>query len=88
MYNIETNTWIDPEVSHEVPRWYHTGMMVPAIPKWKYFTFGGSTGNFEEGGNRTVSKMSDEAYYLDIENEKSMNWYGIKIEGDKPKFRE
>lgn len=62
--------------------------MVPAIPKWKYFTFGGSTGNFEDGGNRTVSKMSDDAYYLDIETEKSMNWYNIKVEGDKPKARE
>lgn len=44
--------------------------MVPAIPRWKYFSFGGSTGNFEDGGNRTVSKISDDAYYLDIENEK------------------
>jgi hypothetical protein len=62
--------------------------MVPAIPKWKYFSFGGSTGNFEDGGNRTVSKMSDDVYYLDIDNEKSMNWYNIKVEGDKPKSRE
>ena len=33
---------------------------------WKYFIFGGSIGNFEEGGNRTVSKMSDDVFYLDI----------------------
>ncbi len=35
-----------------------------------------------------MSKLSDEAYYLDIENEKVMNWYTIKVEGEKPKSRE
>ena len=62
--------------------------MVPAIPKWKFFTFGGSTGNFEDGGNRTVSKMSEETYYLDIDNEKQMTWHTIKVEGEKPRARE
>lgn len=40
--------------------------MVKAIPSWKYFIFGGSIGNFEEGGNRTTSKMSDECFVLDL----------------------
>lgn len=42
--------------------------MVPAIPSWKYFIFGGSIGNFEEGGNRTVSQLSDSSYVLDIKS--------------------
>ncbi len=45
--------------------------MVAAIPSWKYFVFGGSTGNFEEGGNRTLSKLSDDSYVLDM---KSKTW--------------
>lgn len=45
--------------------------MVKAIPSWKYFIFGGSSGNFEEGGNRTMSKMGDDTYVLDIN---SMKW--------------
>jgi dynein heavy chain len=41
--------------------------MVPSIPSFKYFIFGGSVGNFEEGGNRTGSKLVDETYVLDVE---------------------
>lgn len=37
-------------------------MMVKAIPSNKFFVFGGSYGNFEEGGNRTSSKMSNDTY--------------------------
>ena len=40
--------------------------MAPAIPFWKFFVFGGSVGNFEEGGNRTLSRMSDDSYVLDL----------------------
>lgn len=37
-------------------------MMVKAIPSNKFFIFGGSYGNFEEGGNRTGSKISNDMY--------------------------
>lgn len=40
--------------------------MAPSIPSWKYFIFGGSVGSFEEGGNRTVSKVVDESFYFDL----------------------
>lgn len=66
IFDISKNTWVDAEVNHDIPRWYHSGVIARAIPSWKYFIFGGSTGNFEEGGNRTVSKMSDETFCLDI----------------------
>jgi len=75
LYDINNNVWVDPELSHEIPRWYHSAICVPAIPSWKYFVFGGSIGNFEEGGNRTTSKMTDEAYVLDIPDIKNMKWY-------------
>jgi dynein heavy chain len=74
VYDIKNQAWIDPELSHETPRWNHVGIMVHAIPSSKYFIFGGSVGNFEEGGNRTVSSMSDASYVLDM---KSMQWSPI-----------
>jgi len=63
---------------------------IPNIAKWKYFVFGGSTGNFEEGGNRTTSKMTDDSYYLDIPDIKNMTWHQIKLadENNRPKARE
>lgn len=48
-------------------------MMVPSIPSWKYFIFGGSIGNFEEGGNRTSSRLVDDTYVLDVDTRKWMN---------------
>jgi dynein heavy chain len=82
IYDIKNDAWIDPELSHEIPRWFHSSINVsaiPNIPKWKYFIFGGSTGNFEEGGNRTTSKLSDDAYFLDIPDIKNMAWHTINI---------
>jgi len=88
LYDINNNVWVDPELSHEIPRWYHSAIVVPAIPSWKYFVFGGSIGNFEEGGNRTTSRMTDDAYVLDIPDIKNMKWYPINIVGERPKARE
>ena len=86
MYDIEGNKWIDLEISHDIPRWYHSGIMVASIPSWKYFIFGGSTGNFEEGGNRTGSVMSDDCFVLDMN---SHQWQNIVLETPyKPKARE
>jgi len=49
--------------------------MVPAIPTWKYFIFGGSVGSFEEGGNRTTSKMTNDCFVLDISKDlKNTKW--------------
>jgi len=77
IYDIKNNTWVDPELSHETPRWGHVGLMVAAIPSWKYFIFGGQIGNFEEGGNRTVSQLSDLSYFLDI---REMKWNTVNLE--------
>lgn len=79
MYDIAANEWKDLELSHEIPRWYHSGILVKAIPSNKFFVFGGSTGNFEEGGNRTSSKMSDETYVLDM-NLDAMKWKSISFD--------
>lgn len=46
------------------------GIMVPSIPSWKYFIFGGQVGNFEEGGNRTASRLVDDTFVLDVDAKK------------------
>jgi dynein heavy chain, axonemal len=66
IYDIQTNEWFDPEISHDQPKWNHVGIMAPSIPSWKYFIFGGSVGSFEEGGNRTLSKVIDDTFYFDL----------------------
>jgi dynein heavy chain len=74
IYDIEKKQWIDPEISHETPKWNMTAIIVPCIPSWKYFIFGGSVGNFEEGGNRTGSRIVDDSFYLDVDTRK---WYSV-----------
>jgi dynein heavy chain len=69
--------WIDPEISHETPKWNLTGIMVPSIPSWKYFIFGGSVGTFEDGGNRTGSRIVDDAFVLDVDTKK---WQSVQLE--------
>jgi dynein heavy chain len=89
LYDIEKNQWVDPEISHESPKWNHTGIMVPSIPSYKYFIFGGSVGNFEEGGNRTGSRLVDETFVLDVDikDKDSKKWSPVVLEhpeGQKP----
>lgn len=91
IFDILNNTWVETEVTHEIPRWYHSGLIVPAIPSWKYFIFGGSVGNFEEGGNRTLSRINDDSYVLDLnlKNIKSLKWEPVSLENpEKPRPRE
>lgn len=67
IYDIEKNEWVDPEISHESPKWNFNAILAPSIPSWKYFIFGGSIGSFEEGGNRTTSRYVEDTFYLDID---------------------
>jgi len=50
--------------------------MAPSIPSWKYFIFGGSVGSFEERGNRSVSKVVNDAFYLDVDY---MEWKNVNL---------
>ena len=70
IFDIEKKTWIDPEISHESCKWNLTGIMVPSIPSWKYFIFGGSVGNFGDGENRTGSRIVDDSFVLDVDTKK------------------
>lgn len=92
IYDIENDTWIDPEITHEMPKWNFSSIMVPSIPSWKWFIFGGSVGSFEEGGNRTNAKIVDDVFYFDVDYNEWKNC-NLETEDDqktilKPKARE
>lgn len=40
-YDLTTNEWTDPDIYNGTPRWNHSSVLVPAIPTWKFFIFGG-----------------------------------------------
>ncbi len=77
VYDLEKKSWTDPEILHESPKWNFNGCLAPSIPSWKYFIFGGSSGSFFEGSNRTGSKYMNETWYFDIDHNK---WVPIKLE--------
>ena len=88
IYDLDTETWEDPEVNHEIPKWNLQGCLAPSIPSWKYFIFGGCSGNFFEGSNRTGSKYNNDSWFLDID---PLEWVPIALEEDQeiaPKARE
>lgn len=77
IYDFETETWSDPEINHEISKWNMSAILAPSIPSWKYFIFGGSSGNFFEGSNRTGTKYENCLWYLDIDY---LNWVPVKLE--------
>lgn len=79
---------MNPDVNLEIPRWYHSTICIPAIPSWKLFVFGGSTGQFSEGESRTTSAFSDEVFYMDCPTTKGIKPLPIPIKGNTPCARE
>lgn len=76
-FDLLTKEWYDPDIYNETPRWNHCGIMVEAIPSWKYFIFGGETGDFPEGGPRNFGSFTNSACFLDIE---TMRWSTIFLD--------
>jgi len=66
MFNTETLEWTDPELFHGEPRRNHAAIFVEAIPSNKYFIFGGSCAEFEEGQHRHLGEYSSEMLCIDI----------------------
>jgi len=92
IFDIANDEWVDPDVSHEMPKWNLCAIMAPSIPSNKYFIFGGSVGSFEEGGNRSTSKYVDDTFYLEMD---TLEWKNVELENEddgktivKPKPRE
>ena len=78
-FDLDSKMWTDPDIYNEIPRWNHSAIMVEAIPSWKYFIFGGETGEFPEGGPRNFGTCVNTACYLDIE---TMHWTTMQIENE------
>lgn len=77
LWDMHTKEWTDPDIYNDVSRWNHSGIMVEAIPTWKYFIFGGESSNFAEGQARTFGAYVNSSYFLDIG---TMSWNEIKPE--------
>ena len=66
IFEVNSNTWSELNVNFHTPRWNHCGLMVPALPHWKLFFFGGSSAYFEEGAPRNFGEQVNSTAYLDI----------------------
>lgn len=40
---------MEVNINLDLPRWNHAAILIPALPRWKLFFFGGSAGYFDEG---------------------------------------
>ena len=71
MYDTSSNEWRDIELTYGIPRWNMSAIFVEAIPSNKFFVFGGSVGEFDEGSSRNLGKITNDIFVLDIN---SMNF--------------
>lgn len=97
MFESETNEWRDIELTYDMCRWNMSSIFVEAIPSNKFFIFGGSVGEFDEGAQRNLGKLTSDIIVLDI-NSMTFETDSVKIreelnsipeeEKDIPKARE
>lgn len=79
IFDTHTNEWTDPEIYFGMPRWNMSALFVEAIPSNKFFVFGGSQGEFDEGSQRNLGKISNEMLVLDIN---SMRFTSVELEDE------
>ena len=65
-FDSETNEWKDIELAYGTSRWNMSAIFVEAIPSNKFFIFGGSIGDFDEGSQRNLGKLTNDIFVLDI----------------------
>lgn len=84
IYDADKNEWMEVDIPFDTPRWNMTAIMVPALPTWKFFIFGGSQGYFDEGADRNFGSFSDETLFLDIIPElKDTRFMPVALESTK-----
>ncbi|CAG9313552.1 unnamed protein product [Blepharisma stoltei] len=66
LFDPNTREWSDIELTYGIPRWNMSAIFVEAIPSNKFFIFGGSVGDFDEGSQRNIGKLSNDVFVLDI----------------------
>jgi len=88
-FNLETKEWTSPDIFNEVPRWNHSGVLVEAIPTWKFFIFGGEQAEYNEGSARSFGEYVNTSCFLDLG---TMRWTKFASDPDAydniPKPRE
>lgn len=65
-FDLEKKEWYDPDCMHEVHRWNHCSYLVPAIPTWKFFIFGGEQAEYTEGTARAFGTYVNTSALLDM----------------------
>jgi dynein heavy chain len=65
-FDLEKKEWYDPDCMHEVHRWNHSSYLVPAIPTWKFFIFGGEQAEYTEGTARAFGQYVNTSALLDM----------------------
>jgi dynein heavy chain len=65
-YDLEKKEWYDPDCMHEVHRWNQSSFLVPAIPTWKFFIFGGEQAEYQEGTARAFGTYVNTSAILDL----------------------
>jgi dynein heavy chain len=63
---LNKNEWYEPDITFGLPRWNHCSVLVPAIPTWKFFVFGGEQLEYNEGADRRFGDYTDTSTYLDL----------------------
>lgn len=78
--DLETSCWSCADTKLDVPTWNHSAVSVQAVPNWKIFVFGGSSGDLNETGGAQGTYLN-EVRVLDTG---SMTWNIPKSQGDTP----
>jgi dynein heavy chain len=89
--DLVKNIWSEVNLNFDTPRWNHAAVMVSALPQWKLFLFGGSTGYFEEGAPRNFGTYTNTCMYVELdENIDSSKMRKLKLDNEEvlPKSRE
>ena len=79
-FDTTTNEWHDLELWYGIPRWNMSAVYVEAIPSDKFFIFGGSVGEFDEGAQRNLGTMTNEIFVLD---KNSMKIHAVEPEEEE-----
>ena len=66
IYETDKNIWTEININWGTPRWNHSCLIVPALPKSKLFLFGGSSAYFDEGSPWDFGSICNNVVYIDL----------------------
>ena len=84
VFDFDDNAWTELNINFDTPRWNHCGLVIPALPHWKLFLFGGSSAYFEEGTPRNFGSQVNSTVYVDlIEDLNTAKLRAVDLEADE-----